>query len=136
VEGLNKYQITVAVHQIIKIKYKEGKFFKFKFQLRRIRYEYKMSEQKMFNTDKLKIDIYVPLDSCACMWDQFINNIFSVLTPYIKQINFDTKNINSNEARQLKIFSNCVIVDGKKKIMSADDLKQQLPTLLKEKGLI
>ena len=85
---------------------------------------------------KLNVDIFVPLDACACEWDKFMNRIFMVLTPYIKYINHETKNINSDEARRLNIRGNCVVIDGVKKIPSSVLLKSELPKLLKTKGLI
>jgi len=85
---------------------------------------------------KLNVDIFVPLDACACEWDKFMNRIFMVLTPYIKYINHETKNINSDEARRLNIRGNCVVIDGEKRISSSVLLKRELPKILKAKGLI
>ncbi|MFW9998560.1 MAG: hypothetical protein ACFE9Q_01485 [Candidatus Hodarchaeota archaeon] len=85
---------------------------------------------------KLKIDIYVPLDACACEWDKFMNRVFVELTPYIKYIDYDTKNLNSEEARKLNLHNKCVVVDGEKKFSSSLFLKKELPNLLKAKGLI
>lgn len=85
---------------------------------------------------KLNVDIFVPLDACACEWDKFMNRIFMVLTPYIKYINYETKNINSDEARRLNIRGNCVVIDGEKRISSSVLLKRELPKILKAKGLI
>ena len=86
--------------------------------------------------DKLKVEIYVPLDACACEWDKFMNRVFVELTPYIKHIDYDTKNLNSEEARQLNLHSKCVVVDGEKRFSSTLALKKELPKLLKVKGLI
>ncbi|MHA2391623.1 MAG: hypothetical protein ACXAEX_06610 [Promethearchaeota archaeon] len=85
---------------------------------------------------KLKVDIYVPLDACACEWDKFINRIFIELTPYIKHIDYDTKNLNSQEARNLNIHGKCIVIEGEKKFSSSIALKKELPKLLKAKGLI
>ena len=85
---------------------------------------------------KLKVDIYVPLDACACEWDKFMNRAFIELTPYIKHIDYDTKNLNSEEARNLNIRSKCIVVDGEKKFSSSFVLKRELPKILKAKGLI
>ena len=84
----------------------------------------------------LQVDIYVPLDACTCEWDKFMNRIFMVLTPYIKYIDHETKNLNSDEARRLNIRSNCVVINGRKKIPSSVLLKKELPKLLKAQGLI
>ncbi|MFW9989658.1 MAG: hypothetical protein ACFFC3_13465 [Candidatus Odinarchaeota archaeon] len=86
--------------------------------------------------EKLKVDIYVPLDACACEWDKFMNRVFVELTPFIKYIDYDTKNLNSEEARQLNIYNKCIIIEGKKKISSYFNLKRELPILLKAKGII
>ncbi|MHA2034887.1 MAG: hypothetical protein ACXACX_20715 [Candidatus Hodarchaeales archaeon] len=88
------------------------------------------------NNGKLKVDIFVPLDACACEWDKFMNRIFIELTPYMKHINFETKNLNSEEARNLNIRSKCILVDCEKKFSSSFVLKRELPKLLKAKGLI
>ena len=85
---------------------------------------------------KLKVEIYVPLDACACEWDKFMNRVFTEITPYIKHIDYETKNLNSDEARKLNIRSKCIVVDGEKKYSSSFVLKRELPKLLKAKGLI
>lgn len=88
------------------------------------------------DSNKLQVDIYVPLNACACEWSQFMNLIFNAITPYIKYIKYETKSLNSEEALNLNLHNNCVIVDGKKKFTSSFTLKKELPKLLKAKGLI
>lgn len=90
----------------------------------------------MENNNKLNVDIYVPLDSCACEWDKFMNRVFIALTPYIKHINYNTKNLNSEEARSLNLHGNSIVVENEKKYTAVFSLERDLPTLLKEKGLI
>lgn len=93
-------------------------------------------ERKIDKSLKLQVDIYVPLNACACEWSQYMNKIFEVLTPYIKYIEYETKPLNSVEARDLNISSNCVLIDGEKKYTSAFALKRDLPRILKEKELM
>ena len=88
------------------------------------------------NPNKLNVDIFVPLSACSCEWDKFMNRIFKVITPFIKNIDFKTKDINSQEARNLGVYGNSVIVDGKTKFTNFNLLRKQLPLLLKERGLI
>ena len=92
--------------------------------------------KKTIDSSKLQVDIYVPLDACACEWSQFMNLIFNAITPYIKHIKHETKSLNSEEAQKLNLHSNCVIVDGEKRFSSSFTLKKELPKLLKVKGLI
>ena len=86
--------------------------------------------------EKLKIDIYVPLDACTCEWDKFINRIFETLTPYLKFIDYNTKNLNSEEARNLNLHGKCVVIEGKKVFSASYLLKKEITNILKEKGLI
>jgi len=65
-----------------------------------------------------------------------LNRVFVELTPYIKHIDFDTKNLNSEKARELNLRNQCVVIDGEKKFTSTFALKKELPNILKTKGLI
>ena len=94
----------------------------------------KISEERF--VEKLKVDIYVPLDACACEWDKFINRVFIELTPYIQHIDYDTRNLNSEQARKLNLRNKCVVIDGETIFNSTFSLKQELPKILKTKGLI
>jgi hypothetical protein len=58
------------------------------------------------------------------------------LTPYIKHIDYDTKNLNSDQASQLNLRNKCIVIDGEKIFTSSFTLKKELPNLLKAKGLI
>ena len=91
--------------------------------------------QLELDPNKLNVDIYVPLDACTCEWSQFMNLVFSALTPHMKYIKHETRNLNSEEARRLNLRSKCVVVDGKKKYTTSFALKKDLPQLLREKGL-
>ncbi len=91
---------------------------------------------KLRDTEKLNVDIFVPLEACSCEWSNFMNLVFAALTPYIKYIDHKTKSIQSEEARKLNIRSKCVVVDGTKKFITSFALKKQLPNLLRERELI
>jgi hypothetical protein len=95
-----------------------------------------LSEIELSDPNKLSVDVFVPLNACECVWSQFMNLIFSALAPYMKYIKFETKNLDSEEARKLNLTGNCVIIDGKKKFITSFALKNELPELLKEKGLL
>ncbi len=94
----------------------------------------KISNEK--DSEKLKVDVYVPLNACACEWDKFINRVFVELTPFIKYIDHETKDLNSVEARSLNIRNKCIVINGEKKISSPIMLRKELPKLIKAKGLI
>ena len=99
-------------------------------------HEINLKETTNLDTDKLSVDVYVPLNACECVWSQFMNLVFSALSPYMKHIRFETKDLDSNEARKLNLNGNCVVVDGTKKYITSFALKKDLPVLLKEKGLL
>jgi len=96
----------------------------------------KLSKIELSDANKLYVDVFVPLNACECVWSQFMNLVFSTLAPYMKHIKFETKNLDSEEARKLNLTGNCVIIDGKKKFITSFALKKELPELLKEKGLL
>lgn len=93
------------------------------------------SRELSLDSTKLNVDIYVPMDACACEWSNWMNLIFSALTPHIKYIRHETKNLNSEEARKLNLHGKCVIIDGKKKYTTSFALKRDLPKLIEQKGL-
>ena len=99
-------------------------------------YNTETSQKELRDENKLYVDVFVPLNACECVWSQFMNLVFSALSPYMKHIKFETKNLDSDEARKLNLTGNCVIVDGKKKFITSFALKKELPELLKEKGLL
>ena len=86
--------------------------------------------------NKLKVEIYVPLNVCACQWEQFMNLVFQVITPYNNYISFDTKNLDSEEARRLNLHGNSIVIDGKEIVKTSFALKKKLPEILKTKRLI
>ena len=86
--------------------------------------------------NKLQIDIYVPLNVCACQWENFMNLVFQVLTEYNNYIKFETKNLDSEDAHRLNLRGNSVVIDGKEIVTSSFVLKKKLPEILKQKGLI
>ncbi|MHA1800081.1 MAG: hypothetical protein ACTSVY_16690 [Candidatus Helarchaeota archaeon] len=89
---------------------------------------------KSSSKNKLKIDIYVPLSACACMYENFMNQVFSVLMEYIDDIDFNTKDLNSAEAQELHLTQNSVVINGNKIITSSFKLKRELPKLLNERN--
>ena len=93
-------------------------------------------EEKPRDLSKLRVDIFVPLNACACEWSAFMNRVFAVLMPHIKYIDYDTKSLQSVEARTLNLRGNSVVIDGEKKYTTSVALKSDLPKLLKERGLI
>jgi len=93
-------------------------------------------ENDLQKENKLKVDIYVPLNVCACQWEQFMNLVFQVITPYNEYISYDTKNLDSEEARRLNLHGNSIVIDGNEIITTSFVLKKKLPEILKAKGLI
>jgi len=98
--------------------------------------EINLKETITIDANKLSVDVYVPLNACECVWSQFMNLVFSALSPYMKHIRFETKDLDSDDARKLNLNGNCVVVDGTKKYITSFALKKDLPVLLKEKGLL
>lgn len=88
------------------------------------------------NEEKIKLEIFIPLNVCACQWENFMNLVFQVITEYNKYIEFETKNLDSEEARNLNLHGNSIVIDGAEIVTSSFALKRKLPEILKNKGLI
>ncbi len=99
-------------------------------------HEINLKETVDLDSNKISVDVYIPLNACECVWSQFMNLVFSALGPYMKHIRFETKDLDSDDARELNLNGNCVVVDGTKKYITSFALKKDLPILLKKKGLI
>jgi hypothetical protein len=80
---------------------------------------------------KLKVYIYVPTSRCACEWEGFMNVVFEALMPHLKEIDFDTKNSESEEAKSRKLPIHCIVV-GDDVFISASSLKTKLPALIRK----
>jgi len=93
-------------------------------------------ESELKKENKIKVEIYVPLNVCACQWENFMNLVFQVITQYNKHILYDTKNLDSEEARRLNLHGNSVVIDGTEIVKTSFALKKKLPEILKAKGLI
>ncbi len=101
-----------------------------------LKIEKKEEEEINEKNEKLKVDIYVPLNVCACQWEQFMNLVFQAITPYNKYISFDTKNLDSEEARKLNLHGNSIVIDRNEIVTTSFFLKKRLPEILKAKGLM
>ena len=96
-----------------------------------------MSNTEQAITDnKVQIDIYVPLNVCACQWESFINRTYQVLMKYNKYVKFETKNLVSDEARNLNLRGNSVVINRRDIVTSSFALKRKLSEILKERGMI
>ncbi|OLS14025.1 MAG: hypothetical protein RBG13Loki_2340 [Promethearchaeota archaeon CR_4] len=75
---------------------------------------------------KIHLEIFVPLSTCACVYQQFLDQIFAVLHPYKHCITFQVKNGASPEADKYEIFQNTVVVNGGEKFTRATELETYL----------
>ena len=82
---------------------------------------------------KVKVDIYIPMSRCACDWQGFMDKVFQVLLPYLKEIDFETKDSGSEEAKARKLPIQCVVV-GEEVFPSTYGLKTRLPALVEKRG--
>jgi len=81
------------------------------------------------------MDIFVPLNSCSCMYEHFINRVFSDIMEYMQFIDFTTKSLDSEEAQKLNLHENCVVLENRKILTETYKLKDEIATLLSERGL-
>jgi hypothetical protein len=75
---------------------------------------------------KLHLEIFVPLSTCACVYEQFLDRIFEIIHPYKHLITFQVKNGAGPDADKYEIFQNTVVVNGRKKFTKITDLEPYL----------
>ncbi len=75
---------------------------------------------------KLNLEIFVPLSTCACVYQQFLDQIFAVIHPFKHLITFQVKNGAGPDADKYEIFQNTVVVNGIEKFTRASDLESYL----------
>ena len=93
-----------------------------------------ITKEKETPQNKLQVDIFVPLNECSCMYEHFINRVFSVIMEYIQFVDFKTKSLDSDEARALNLHENCVVLEKTKIIVESFKLKDEIAKLLKNQG--
>ena len=74
-------------------------------------------------SEKLNIEVFVPLDSCTCMFQPFVDQVFEIILPYKQNVKFEVKNVHSAEAKARQILQNVVVVNGKKKFFNLQDFQ-------------
>lgn len=60
--------------------------------------------------EKIKVEIFVPLTACGCVYSHFLDQVQKILHPYLSKIDFEMKNAESIEAEKLGIFANAVVL--------------------------
>ncbi|MEM1658602.1 MAG: hypothetical protein QXK94_06170 [Candidatus Jordarchaeales archaeon] len=61
---------------------------------------------------KVKVDIFIPVGACACQFAGFMDKVFNVLMKYRDKVEFEIKSSLSDEAKNYKIGSKGVVLNG------------------------
>ena len=60
--------------------------------------------------EKLSIAVFVPLSSCTCNYSKYIDRIFLEMIPYKEQIDFEVKDVLSDEGTKYNLLENSIII--------------------------
>jgi len=60
---------------------------------------------------RIKVEVFVPLGSCACSFAPFMEKVGRVISKYKNSIDFQAKPIGSSEASKRGIEEMCVVVE-------------------------
>ncbi len=82
------------------------------------------------NSQKLTLEIFVQLSSCACVYQQFLDRIMEIIFPYKHLLTFQVKNGAGPEGDKYEIFQPTVVVNGKEKFTRTTDLEDYLAKIL------
>jgi hypothetical protein len=79
------------------------------------------------NSKGLRVLAIVPLSTCSCCYQDFLDRAFAAVLPYKASLDFSVKDVNSPEGDEYGIFQNSiVIVDEGQKFTSIDAFKSYL----------
>ena len=73
--------------------------------------------------DRIKVEVFVPLGSCACSFAPFMEKVGRVTSKYKSAIDFQAKSLGSAEASKRGIEELCVVVDEVIKFLASFDEK-------------
>ena len=84
------------------------------------------------NRNKVKVEIFVPLDSCVCTYASLIKKVGEVTLKFKDLIDLQTKSTKSPEAAEYGIYGMCVVIGGKMKLSSEFDKTELEEAIRKE----
>lgn len=66
---------------------------------------------------KVKVEVFIPTGSCACMWQSFMDKLWSVVLEFKDRIDFEVKPAFSDAALKYGLRSTkAVVVNGSTKM--------------------
>ena len=81
--------------------------------------------------NKIKVEVFVPLGSCACNFAPLMEKVVHVTSKFKDSVEVQTKSIKSSEASKYGVQDTCVVVNGKIKIPSDFDEKELEDAILR-----
>jgi len=81
--------------------------------------------------NKVKIEVFVPLDSCVCNFAPLMEKVGQVTSKFKDLVEVQTKSTKSSEASKYGVQGLCVIVDGTVKLSADFDEKELEEAILK-----
>jgi len=81
--------------------------------------------------NKIKVEVFVPLGSCACNFAPLMEKVVHVTSKFKDSVEVQTKSIKSSEASKYGVQDTCVVVNGKIKIPSDFDEKDLEDAILR-----
>jgi len=85
-------------------------------------------------TDKVKVEVFVPLASCVCNYAPFIEKVGRVTSKFKDLVEVQMKSFKSSEASKYGIQDMQVIVNGSIRLSAGFDDKELEEAILKKNG--
>ncbi len=82
------------------------------------------------NPPKLNLEIFVPLSTCACAYQQYLDQVFAIILPFKHLITFQVKDGAGSDADKYDIFQNTVVVNGREKFTRITDFEAYIAQVL------
>ncbi len=78
------------------------------------------------NPPKLNLEIFVPLSTCGCVYQQFLDRVFEIIHPFKHLITFQVKDGAGPVADKYEIFQSTVVVNGTESFTRVTDFEAYL----------
>ena len=71
----------------------------------------------------MKVTVFVPLDSCTCCYDDYLERFTKIIMPYKERVEFEVKNGAGPEGDKYDIVTSTVVLENGRKFTKLSDFQ-------------
>ncbi len=74
----------------------------------------------------MRVTVFVPLDSCSCCYDDFLDKFTKIIMPFKQHVEFEVKNGAGPEGDKHDIITNTVMLENGRKFTKLSEFQRFL----------